>query len=95
MAKIRIVVKMWYLSKIEDETSAYIFYFLFKIYDKLIMIFKYLKKERFYLLTNKKYKIGRYLANNANSDVEIQIGNDQTVSRLHAELLIKFEENKY
>nr|QNH68103.1 nibrin [Brachionus koreanus] len=43
------------------------------------------------LLCNKKYKIGRLMPN---AEVDIKIDSDQTVSRLHAELLIKYDQDQ-
>lgn len=45
----------------------------------------------FFMLCNKKYKIGR---SNPNNQVDVPIEEDLSVSRLHAELLLKYEEKQ-
>ena len=50
------------------------------------------KKGTIYLVANKTYKVGRFIDGQA-SAVEIPIGSDQSISRLHAEIQLTYDEN--
>lgn len=40
------------------------------------------------------YKVGRFVEGQTKGDVDISIASDQSISRLHAELLLKYDESE-
>jgi pSer/pThr/pTyr-binding forkhead associated (FHA) protein len=82
---------MWYLVDLVTNKSNSLDYlnFLLRIFYNL---FKNIETP--YFLSNRTYKIGRLNAvDNKNAPLnDIQIASDSTVSRSHAEILIKFDE---